>query len=330
MKSKITHRIIGIMLTAEKHFFPKYCGLLDRRRILAFLLLTLCELCIIPYHLVLFSVLGDYWGLGFCIFYALLLGTTEALVWGKKIKLPNGVAILYLMVFCKLVVDCILCHFFGYHDDYLSIPNNIFIMFILSFSALSLRFYRVNAIITVGIVLLLVGLLTHMPGIVTLLSIKGLFVSLIMDAFILVSLMDFMRMGLRKPTDASKEEEKAIQLLAELDHKADDQVSNLMSRLSPELRHKMIHRVADHMHRESMEMMEWEQVCPDLTKSERQICQLVVDGLSLKEICEKTKKTESNITSQRSHIRKKLNMDKQDDLKTTLLRRLLEIRGGGD
>lgn len=46
----------------------------------------------------------------------------------------------------------------------------------------------------------------------------------------------------------------------------------------------------------------------------------------LKEICNELNKSESNITSQRSHIRKKLNMDRKDDLRRELEKRFYEAR----
>ena len=42
------------------------------------------------------------------------------------------------------------------------------------------------------------------------------------------------------------------------------------------------------------------------------------------EICIELNKSESNITSQRSHIRKKLNMDRKDDLRRELEKRFYE------
>ena len=77
---------------------------------------------------------------------------------------------------------------------------------------------------------------------------------------------------------------------------------------------------------EELNNLMWDELCADLTNSEIQICKLVLQDKSLKEICILLDKTESNITSQRSHIRKKLNMDRKDDLKRTLELRFAEIR----
>lgn len=53
---------------------------------------------------------------------------------------------------------------------------------------------------------------------------------------------------------------------------------------------------------------------------------MVYEGKTLKEMCDLLNKSESNITSQRSHIRKKLNMDRKDDLRQVLEARISQIR----
>ena len=68
------------------------------------------------------------------------------------------------------------------------------------------------------------------------------------------------------------------------------------------------------------------ELCPELTKSEIEICKLVLQGKSLKEMCDVLGKTETNVCSQRSHIRKKLNMMPKEDLRSTLEIRMHEIR----
>ena len=73
-----------------------------------------------------------------------------------------------------------------------------------------------------------------------------------------------------------------------------------------------------HLFNEELNRVAWDQVCDGLTFSEKEICKLILQGHTLKEICAKLNKSESNITSQRCHIRKKLNMDRRDDLRRTL------------
>lgn len=45
----------------EQHLCPDYCGVVDRRRVIAFALLTLVEILIIPYNFLLFYMM-KVWG----------------------------------------------------------------------------------------------------------------------------------------------------------------------------------------------------------------------------------------------------------------------------
>lgn len=51
---KLKNDIVNLIVRVEHHLCPQYCGVVDRRRIIAFLLLTISELIIIPYHIMLF------------------------------------------------------------------------------------------------------------------------------------------------------------------------------------------------------------------------------------------------------------------------------------
>lgn len=47
---KLKNDIVNLIVRVEHHLCPQYCGVVDRRRIIAFLLLTISELVIIPYY----------------------------------------------------------------------------------------------------------------------------------------------------------------------------------------------------------------------------------------------------------------------------------------
>lgn len=93
-----------------------------------------------------------------------------------------------------------------------------------------------------------------------------------------------------------------------------------------EQQQKILDRAAEQLKNNELSKKAWNLVCADLTNSERMICQMVLEGKMLKEICIELNKSESNITSQRSHIRKKLNMDRKDDLRRELEKRFYEAR----
>lgn len=58
---------------------------------------------------------------------------------------------------------------------------------------------------------------------------------------------------------------------------------------------------------------------PMLTTAELDVCRLVVQGLTLKEISITLGKSVSNVSTVRGNIRKKLGLEQDDDLKKTLL-----------
>lgn len=61
---------------------------------------------------------------------------------------------------------------------------------------------------------------------------------------------------------------------------------------------------------------------PELTPSECEICQLILKGKKLSEICALLNKSETNICSQRAHIRKKLGLQTKDSLREALRLRM--------
>ena len=131
---------------------------------------------------------------------------------------------------------------------------------------------------------------------------------------------------LRQPKQMREEEKKALHMLADLKDEEKDMAVNLLSRLSPEQQQNILDRAAEQLKTSELSKKAWDLVCADLTNSERVICQMVLEGKMLKEICIELNKSESNITSQRSHIRKKLNMDRKDDLRRELEKRFYEAR----
>ena len=67
-----------------------------------------------------------------------------------------------------------------------------------------------------------------------------------------------------------------------------------------------------------------ERVFPELSASEQKICYLILQNRKLSEICTLLNKSESNITTQRANIRKKLGMSSADNLKKVLEKRIAE------
>ena len=132
--------------------------------------------------------------------------------------------------------------------------------------------------------------------------------------------------GLRQPHVVDMEERKALQTLINLHEDEREQALSVMDQLSEDQKEKIRQNVQDYFHEQQIDNLAYAELCPELTKSEIEICKQILQGKSLKEMCDVLYKTESNITSQRAHICKKLGMNRKEELKSTLEFRIHEIR----
>lgn len=262
----------------------------------------------------------------FCnVAHTLALALLMYVVLRRKVVFKTGISLLYILVFVKLAIDSMLClHYQGDRDN-LSVMSNIFIMFILAITAQSQQLNRTTLGFTIA--LLPVVAISHTQISVLLFSIKAVLVGFLMILYVwLYNWEPVMVKELRQPKQMREEEKKALHMLADLKDEEKDMAVNLLSRLRPEQQQNILDRAAEQLKTSELSKKAWDLVCTDLTNSERVICQMVLDGKMLKEICIELNKSESNITSQRSHIRKKLNMDRKDDLRRELEKRFYEAR----
>ena len=311
----------------EHHLCPDYCGVVDRRRVIAFVFLTLIEILIIPYHFLLFYMMKAWGGMFYNIVHTIALAVLTYVVLKRKVVFKTGISLLYILVFVKLAIDSMLClHYQGDRDN-LSVMSNIFIMFILAITAQSQQLHRTTLGFTVALLPVVAVAISHTQISVLFFSIKAVLIGFLMILYVwLYNWEPVMVKELRQPKQMREEEKKALHMLADLKDEEKDMAVNLLSRLSPEQQQNILDRAAEQLKTNEQSKKAWNLVCADLTNSERVICQMVLEGKMLKEICIELNKSESNITSQRSHIRKKLNMDRKDDLRRELEKRFYEAR----
>lgn len=325
MKAK--NRYWDWCLRLEQHLCPDYCGVVDRRRVIAFVLLTLVEILVIPYHFLLFYMMKVWGGIFYNLAHTLALALVMYIVLKRKVVFKTGISLLYILVFVKLAVDSMLCLRYGAKQDNLSVMSNIFIMFILTITAQSQQLNRTSLGFAIALLPVVAVAISHTQIYVLLFSIKAVFVGFLMILYVwLYNWEPVIVKELRQPKQMREEERKALHMLADLKDDEKDIAVNLMSRLSPEQQQNILDRAAEQLKNSEESKKAWDLVCADLTNSERVICQMVLEGKMLKEICIELNKSESNITSQRSHIRKKLNMDRKDDLRRELEKRFYEAR----
>lgn len=324
MKAK--NKLWDWCLRLEHHLCPDYCGVVDRRRVIAFVFLTLVEILIIPYHFLLFYMMKAWGGMFYNIVHTIALAVLTYVVLKRKVVFKTGISLLYILVFVKLAIDSMLClHYQGDRDN-LSVMSNIFIMFILAITAQSQQLNRTTLGFTVALLPVVAVALSHTQISVLFFSIKAVLVGFLMILYVwLYNWEPVIIKELRQPKQMREEERKALHMLADLKDEEKDMAVNLLSRLRPE-QQNILQRAAEQLKTSELSKKAWDLVCADLTNSERVICQMVLEGKMLKEICIELNKSESNITSQRSHIRKKLNMDRKDDLRRELEKRFYEAR----
>lgn len=325
MKAK--NKLWDWCLRLEHHLCPDYCGVVDRRRVIAFVLLTLVEILIIPYHFLLFYMMEAWVGMLYNVVHTLALALLMYVVLKRNVVFKTGISLLYIFVFVKLAVDSMLCLHYQGDQDNLSVMSNIFIMFILAITAQSQQLNRTSLGFTIALLPVVAVAISHTQISTLLFSIKAVFVGFLMILYVwLYNWESVIFKELRQPKQLREEERKALHMLADLKDEEKDMAVNLLSRLSPEQQQNILERAAEQLKTSELSKKAWDLVCADLTNSERVICQMVLEGKMLKEICIELNKSESNITSQRSHIRKKLNMDRKDDLRRELEKRFYEAR----
>lgn len=128
--------------------------------------------------------------------------------------------------------------------------------------------------------------------------------------------------GLRHPRVITAEEEKALQMLINLNEREKDKISSIMNRFNDKSKELIYKNAMDYFKKQWSEALDIQEICSSLTPSEISICKLTLQDKSIKEIATALDKTVSNITCQRSHIRKKLGMSKDKNLREVLIEKL--------
>lgn len=316
---------LGWIKKVELILCPQHCGVVDRRRVISYLFFTLIEIVMIPLHFVLFLTYWEPMGFTVACVHFVAFAVIQWVIWREKVTFKQGVSAMFMLVALKLVVDSVLCTFCGVLEDHVTVLSNIFILFFMVTVELSLMLNTVAAITTAMLVPLTVFFFVFRPS-GNIFAVKPIMVGYFMIIYVYTYNRSKITKGLRQPREVSEEERKALEMLANLKDVDDDKRDGLIERLSPEMRERIVHHATVRLRKFELDNLAWDLVCAELTSSEKEICRLILDGLSLKEICDKLGKTESNITCQRSHIRKKLNMERTDDLRNTLERRIAEVR----
>lgn len=303
-----------------EHFkYPYYCGLQERRQFVCFLFTTFVELFYIPanilglndYH---HSTIFDAYNWLHLIFIIIL----QILFWTNTLSTKASVYIFFTAIAIKLSAESLYeLSTTGVYD--IHILGNLNIILILASVAIAVRLSKLAITIITILTLSLTIFCITSPLHHILRAMRIFFVGYMFILYIIIFDSKNATKGLRMPNRITKEEQSAIDMLINLNKSDKEKVYSLLSRLSSTHQEELLNNIKDYYHQQYIETINLLSICPSLTPSEVEICKLILIGKSLKEICFTLHKTPSNITSQRTHIRKKLNLAKQDDLRTSLM-----------
>lgn len=299
--------------------YPYYCGLQERRQFVCFLFTTFVELFYIPanilglndYH---HSLIFDAYN-WLHLFFVIIL---QILFWTNTLSTKASIYTFFTAIAIKLSAESLYELFttgvYGVH-----ILGNFTIILILASVAIAVRLSKlaiiIMTILTLGLAIFCIASPLHH----ILRVMRVFFVGYMFILYVITFDSKNATKGLRMPNRITKEEQSAIDMLINLNESDKEKVYSLLSRLSSIHQEELLNNIKDYYHQQYIETVNLLSICPSLTPSEVEICKLILIGKSLKEICFTLHKTPSNITSQRTHIRKKLNLAKQDDLRTSLM-----------
>lgn len=127
-------------------------------------------------------------------------------------------------------------------------------------------------------------------------------------------LLDFLRLN--------KEQVKAYIGFSRTESPGVEDAERLLELLDERSQRNIIRTVTDYLREKQTSLDRIAGALPELSLSEREICRLILQGKKLGEICHLLGKTENNVTAHRGHIRKKLGLTPQENLKEALEKRM--------
>ena len=308
----------------EYYKLPLYCGLKERRQFMCFLITTFAELVFIPANLL---GLNDY--LEPPVFDALnwfqlaFLVVLQVAFWRNWVSIRTALYVFFIEICLKISFESL---FQAIGEGGNHVMGNFSIILIISAVALSVKLPRLAFAI---IAILTVDLATCFCLFDLLYMVRAMrvfFVGYLLVFFVMLYNSKTMARGLRQPRLVNVEEKKALEMLGKLNEGEKTKADSLIDRLSPESKEQLRKSVMERVEKQEMEPLVYQQLCPELTKSEIAICKLILEDKSIREICKLLGKSESNIASQRSHIRSKLNMAKHEEIKSGLEIRMLQAK----
>lgn len=322
-------KIKSIYTALEDYIFKKSSkeynplnDVINRRLLNCFLVLTLIGIIVLPYHM------GGHTGHPFLacqIFTAcqmVVFVVVEVLVWIRKLKIKNVLIIMLSFMFGKQIFDALMCSFVVKCNNPEEIIIGSYVMCIAAIIFTIAGHLRKLSLIMSSIMFVSFIACACVPSNKHLINAYWYF-GVIFIAIFLLSLGNYRHIGVERwlvaqIDNADLETKKIVELMATMPDMPIEQMRSLIDRLTDDQRKQMMENVNNYMMQKTQLSQQIEARWPSLTFTEIEICVLIIKGMTLKEICAKLGKSETTVSSHRSHIRQKLGLDRNDHLQTFL------------
>ena len=136
--------------------------------------------------------------------------------------------------------------------------------------------------------------------------------------------LQYRETALLRAVRLNKREIEAYLRMGSRDNPSTDDVDRLFAMLTPVSQRNLVNAVRMHLKNHLVDECDFARHFPSLTKSETDVCRLILAGKKRSEISLLLEKTENNVDVTRNHIRKKLNVPQEEDLRKYLTNLLIE------
>lgn len=121
----------------------------------------------------------------------------------------------------------------------------------------------------------------------------------------------------------NEREIEAYLRISNTDQLSPEDTDRLFSMLKPKSQHNLVNAMRQHLKNHLMDDNNIARIFPILTKTEVDVCNLILQGKTMTEIGQLLDKTDKNVGVVRTHIRSKLNVPQDENLKKYLIELLL-------
>lgn len=253
----------------------------------------------------------------------------------RKLSLVRTIGSMTLAMQLAMSIDTLYCAFIpNFKDAVMVILINMLILSANTILSLATYLTRVSQIATVmALVTYIVCLIATGDEVLhdyfLILLIIMLFISVIgfriaRNAEYLVNANKTLQRDEAELLQVLRLNKKQVKAYIALAHEKHDitKTTHLLELMGTTSQKNVIDNVTEFLKRQELERQSIETSFPELTASERAICRLILQGKKQGEICAILNKTESNVSTQRANIRKKLALQPSDSLSEALAKRI--------